>query len=186
VDPALYRRFLSMFEYDRSSPRLCFASSYFAIAYTECPSLAAFSEGRAPLRAVATPPEVYRFAYSVTEGGFFELLRHGPLFAAFDLGGCRACAERGERAQQAAARAAGCGSAVRWCIWDVGRAQPTFRQSLQLPVPSLWYFPSLNLTEAEMYPGGSQLLPMVRWAHAHARDFDLAQLLEQDGILAPP
>lgn len=184
ADPSLFRAFLGHFNYSASSTRLCFLASFIEIGYTECPTLVPFSENRAVLRTVPTPRDIYAFAVDVNEEGFFELLRRGPLFATFDRAGCQACGDRAESARQAAVQTAKFGSRAAWCVWDTATAYPSFLQALQLPIPSLWYFPTENLSEAIFYGGNADPASVVKWVHAQVADFALdAALAHQEPVI---
>jgi hypothetical protein len=179
ADPAHFRAFLARLEYSPDATRICLMASFLQIEYCECPTLALFSENRAQMRTIATPRALYGYAVEVNEEGFVALLRRGALFVAFERRGCQACGDRAEAARQVATAAAKAGSRIAWAIWDTANALPSFLHALQLPIPSLWFFPSQNLSEAVFYPGNADAASIAKWAHAQARDFPIEGVLAQ-------
>jgi hypothetical protein len=184
VDPSRYRRFLSHFEFSPTATRLCLISTFLKIGYSECEALGAFAEGRLSFRYFPTQPSVFGYAAEVSEGGFHELLKAGPLFASFDLRACESCNERTEIVRQVAIRISEFGSTTNWCVWDVARGRPRFEAELQLPVPSVWFFPTQNIKDGVFYTGKADILSLIRWAHAQRKDFDLAGVLQRESELA--
>jgi hypothetical protein len=184
TDPGHYRKFLSHLNYSSKAKRLCLLSSFVSIGYTECQTLAAFAGNTALLKSFPTPRDFYGYAVEVTELGFRELLRHGPVFVVFDLKRCDTCHQRVDAARQSAQRMAEYGSKTNWCIWDGERSPPRFASDLSIPMPSLWYFPSDNIAEAVFYRGHANVVGIVRWAHTQTRDFDLPALLQRESELA--
>jgi hypothetical protein len=184
AEPDRYRQFLSMFEHNDTSKRVCLLSTFLSIGHTDCETLDSFASNAAPLRYFTPPRSLYGYAVSVNELGFRELLRTGPLFVAFDVKGCESCNERAGTARTAAIRVSQFGSRTNWCIWDTDHAAPSFAGQLELPMPSLWYFPSEQVSKAVFYRGRADVVSIVRWAHAQIGDFDLSALLQRESELA--
>jgi hypothetical protein len=181
ADPADHRMFLSNFNVTKSTTRICILSDFFTIRYGECTSIAEFPT---TMKEFKTPREVYGFVAAVDERGFGEFLKKGPVFAIFDRRDCQSCNDQAEVAKMAAARMASFGSTTNWVIWDVWKAVPNFSGELGLVIPSLYYFPSPDLSEGVKYEGKAEVLPVSAWAHELAKDFNFAGLSELEGRLS--
>jgi hypothetical protein len=98
---------------------------------------------------VPTPPEMFGYAADVDEVGFRTLLGRGGVLVAFD----RERSGLAAAARRAARDAVEEGMKVRWAVWDIKWGVPSFRKELKLKlaVPGLWFFPSENLSDADLY-----------------------------------
>jgi hypothetical protein len=184
ADPSVYRQFLSKFEYPSTAKRLCFLSTFITIGYTECETLDAFVNNGVTFKYIPTPRELYGYAIEVNEIGFHELLRHGPVFIEFDLRGCETCNKRADAARQAAIRVSQFGSRTNWCVWDIEQSPASFADQIDIPMPSLWYFPSEKISDAIIYNGRADLISIIRWAYGQTKDFNLVALLQHESELA--
>ena len=179
ADPREQTKLLRLLGYDESVKRICMLANYTYIGHSECKSAKDLEANNLEMKWIPTPREAFGYIAKVNENAFNDFLKDGPVFVAFDLKDCYRCHEAAIAASEAARMVAAYNSTVRWCVWDVYKAVPTFREALNLQVPSIWFFNSTDPSTAVQYNGKPDFLDVIEWAHKVHDDFSLFQLLER-------
>ena len=178
ADPMEQTKLLRLLGYDSGVRRVCLVANYTFIGHAECESGKDLEANSVALKWIPTPREAYGYIAKVNENAFNDFLKDGPVFVAFDLKDCYRCHEAADAASEAARAVAKFNSTARWCVWDVYKAVPTFREQLNLQVPSVWYFNSTDPSTAVQYNGKPDFLDIIQWANKVHNDFSLIRLLE--------
>ena len=143
-------------------------------------SFGAFYEDYLPLKTVRTPVEMYGGLRPVTEFAFEKLAEEGPFFTLFTSAFCAKCKPMKMATIDAAKAIIANGGKTNWAFWDVTTATPSFQSNISLSIPSVWYFPTANVTEGVPYMGPQNFLSVMEWAHGQAPDFDLDEFMAKE------
>jgi hypothetical protein len=181
ADPSEHLKFLSDMGYSAIPPQICLAVNFSWISHVPCENPDEFISGRLIFSSTKVDREMYGYIAHVNEGALDDFLVQGPLFVIFYDHDSLQSMEKARFAQLAALRMARVGSRANWCIWDIHRERPSFEKDLDIMAPSIWWFRSSVLAEAEMYTGLADIPQMVHWAYQCARDFDIKKALDQPG-----
>ena len=153
----------------------------FAVApVSDNATFAAFCDDALPLSTVATPPALYNTLRPVTEFAFERMMSEGPFFALFTSAFCVKCATLKRAGVDAAKTIARSGGEMRWALWDVTTSTPSFKRDLQLGIPSIWFFPSANVSEGVQYAGPANYLAVMEWAHGQQQAFELDEVMAKE------
>ena len=117
----------------------------------------------------------------VTEFSFEKLMEEGPFFTLFTSAFCTKCKTLKRAGIDAAKTIAKNNGKTKWAFWDVTKSSPSFQSNISLGIPSIWYFPTNNLTEGVLYAGPSNYLSIVEWVNGlEPESFDLDKIMTKE------
>ena len=134
------------------------------------------------LEKVETPRAAYGFIASTTEQGFRALLNQGPVFASFIATNNKVAQDLENAVSNAAKKIAVANGKASWCLWDVTIKMPSFAKTINLGIPSLWFFPSSNYSQAVHFFPAPDYLDIIEWAYDNTKDFELTEVLERESF----
>lgn len=141
----------------------------------------AFFEENLTLKTIPTPSGMYGVLRPVTEFAFEKMSDEGPFFTLFTSAFCAKCKTLKTAAIDAAMTIYRHHGRINWAFWDVTQATPSFQTNISLGIPSVWYFPSKNLSLGSPYAGPPNYLSIIEWANGFAPDsFDLDEIMKQE------
>ena len=141
---------------------------------------ALFLDDALPMLSVATPPALFGDLRPVTEYAFERLAEEGPFFALFTSAFCVRCKALRMAALDAAAAIRRAGGRLRWALWDVTKATPSFQREIDLGVPSVWFFPGANASDGVQYGGPQNFLSIAEWAYTMQPEFDVEAVMAHE------
>ena len=164
---------------------------YLSANYTHCSyhigeigdneTFQSFYEEKLPLKTIQTPPSMYGTLRPVTEFSFEKLMEEGPFFTLFTSAFCTKCKTLKRAGIDAAKTIAKNNGKTKWAFWDVTKSSPSFQSNISLGIPSIWYFPTNNLTEGVLYAGPSNYLSIVEWVNGlEPESFDLDKIMTKE------
>ena len=174
-----------LFGIDELPRLLLLAANYTDCQYTvttveDNDSFTAFFEDEVPLKSLKTPVGMYGGLRPVTEFAFEKMSEEGPFFTLFTSAFCAKCKPMKMAAIDAAKAIIANGGKTNWAFWDVTTATPSFQSNISLSIPSVWYFPTANVSEGIPYMGPQNFLSIMEWAHGQAPDFDLDEFMTKE------
>ncbi|OHT13613.1 hypothetical protein TRFO_03388 [Tritrichomonas foetus] len=181
-----YKSLTKLFNIEKKPSILYLSANYthcgYAIAdVSDNETFTAFYEENLTLNYIKTPPGMYGVLRPVTEFAFEKLSEEGPFFALFTSAFCTKCKTLKNAAIDAAKTIYRNGGNVNWAFWDVTQATPSFQSDIQLGIPSVWYFPTGNLTQGTPYAGPPNFLSIIEWVNGFAPEaFDLDAIMTHE------
>ncbi|KAH0788477.1 protein disulfide isomerase [Histomonas meleagridis] len=140
-----------------------------------------FSNDTLEMATIPTPHGLYGTLRPVTEFAFERMMNEGPFFTLFTSAFCIKCGTLKRAGIDAAKTIARAGGTVNWAFWDVTISTPSFQRDIGLGIPSIWYFPTNNVTEGIQYAGPANYLSVMEWAHGMEQsDFDLDEIMSKE------
>lgn len=156
-------------------------SQYAVTDVTDNETFTKFYEEKLELKTIPTPSQLYGDLRPVTEFAFEKMLEEGPFFTLFTSAFCVKCKGLKVAAFDAAQTIRRNKGNLRWALWDVTQATPSFQQNISLGIPSLYYFPTPNYTEGITYVGPPNFLSIIEWVHGKAPEsFDLDEVMSRE------
>ena len=174
---------LNLINQNKHTNDICFLSNYSRLGYVSCSEedFEDFSNSSLNMSFIKTPKEAFGGIAYVNELGLKDLLTNGPVFSVFMMKGIPITEEFTEMAISAAVKIASSGSKVPWCIYNVHKNIPSFKDETRLSMPSIGYFKSNNLTDIIQYTQRPQTVSsIIDWAHRQVNDFDIDGIFKDD------
>ena len=181
-----YKSLIDLFKIDKFPSLLYLSANYTHCGYAiadvlDNETFNAFYEDNLSLNTIQTPQGMYGILRPVTEFAFEKMADEGPFFAVFTSAFCMKCKTLKSAAIDAAKTIARNNGKINWAFWDVTQATPSFQSDLQIGIPSVWYFPTGNLTQGISYAGPPNFLSIVEWVSGYAPDaFDLDEIMTNE------
>jgi hypothetical protein len=144
----------------------------------------AFFDEVLPLEVVRTPRQMYGSMRTVTEFAFEKMADEGPFFTLFTSAFCVKCKNLKQATIDAVDTLGRYDIELPWAFWDVTIATPSFQKNNSIGIPSIWYFPTANVSQGQPYAGQPNFLSIIEWAHGRnstAFDLDLVMNGELGG-----
>jgi len=186
ADFAESRAFAKLFGVTQIPSLVYLSANYTHLQYhisniTDESSFTAFYEDKLEMKTTKTPPTMYKEMRPVTEFAFEKMSEEGPFFTLFTSAFCVKCKTLKTAAFDAAQTIRRNGGLINWALWDVTQSTPSFQKNISVGIPSVWFFPSSNVSEGIAYNGPQHFLSIVEWVHGKFPDrFDLDQIMSNE------
>lgn len=186
ADKALHKSMAKLFGIDKFPQMLYLSANYTHCSYHigevgDNETFQSFYDEKLPLTTIETPAAMFGTLRPVTEFAFERLMEEGPFFALFTSAFCTKCRTLKRAGIDAAKTIAKNNGKTKWAFWDVTKSTPSFQRNISLGVPSIWYFPTNNITEGIVYAGPSNYLSIVEWANGlEPESFDLDEIMTKE------
>jgi hypothetical protein len=138
----------------------------------------AFFDETLKLETIKTPRQMYGSMRVVTEFAFEKMADEGPFFTLFTSAFCVKCKNLKQATIDAVDTLTRYDIELPWAFWDVTIATPSFQKNASIGIPSIWYFPTVNVSEGIPYAGQPNFLAIIEWAHGrNSSAFDLDSVM---------
>ena len=157
--------------------------SYISYSFTDIneseAALAKFMDDKLDMQTVAVPPALYGDIQIVTEPSFERLLSSGkPFVLMFGSAFCKKCITLKQAYFDAAHTLRRNNASSIFAYWDVTEATPSFQKDMDIGVPSIYLFPTANITDGRPYTGPRDYLSIIEWYSVN-----IDETSESDSIL---
>lgn len=186
ADKNEYQSLTNLFKIEKFPSILYLSANYVNLSYAvadvkDNATFTQFYEENLTLKTIRTPQGMYGVLRQVTEFSFEKMAEEGPYFAIFTSAFCTKCKPMKTAAVDAAKTIYRNKGTVNWAFWDMTQATPSFQSKIDIGVPSIWYFPTANVTEGTSYAGPPNYLSIVEWVSGFAPDaFDLDAVMKHE------
>jgi hypothetical protein len=171
ADVAEHRATANLFGIKETPAVVFLAANYTHLSFAkgtigENESFRAFFDEVLKLDVIRTPRQLYGSMRTVTEFAFEKMAEEGGgFFTLFTSAFCVKCKNLKQATLDAVDTLLRYGVELPWAFWDVTIATPSFQKNNSIGIPSIWWFPTGNVSQGEPYAGQPNFLSIVEWAH---------------------
>ena len=123
-----------------------------------------FLDDKLEMQTVPVPPALYGDIQVVTEPSFEGLLSNEkPFVVMFGSAFCKKCITLKQAYFDAAHTLRRNNASSIFGYWDVTEATPSFQKDMDIGVPSIYLFPTSNITDGRFYNGPRDYLSIIEW-----------------------